>query len=361
MTTMSSNREKKIRVLIVDDSTFMRLALRNVLAHDPEIEVVGTATDGADGVAQAAALHPDLITMDVEMPHMDGITAVRRIMATAPTRILMVSTLTSAGAAATFEALEAGAVDYLTKNASDSPGPQGQFRSELLRKVKETARAGLGRPSPAAPPLLLAPPQERVRSTLLARRIRHIGIGASTGGPTAVQEVLSRLPAGFPHAIIVAIHMPMAFTGPYAQRLNSKCPLSVMEAADGDLMQPGRVLVAPGGMHATLVREGGEIAVRLSPPSAHPGAIYVPSVDLMLTSLAEAATDPVLGVILTGMGNDGLKGMQCVKSKGGTTLVQDETTATVFGMPRACIEKGVADEILPLTQIGPAIGQIPAG
>jgi two-component system chemotaxis response regulator CheB len=177
----------------------------------------------------------------------------------------------------------------------------------------------------------------------------------------ALQEVLSRLPAGFPHAVIVAIHMPKTFTGPYAERLNNKSPLQVKEATDGEILRPGLVLIAPGGTHTTLVRQSDGIAVRLSPISAYPRNFYIPSVDLMMSTLSEAANGSMLGVILTGMGNDGLKGMQLLKSKGGVTLVQDESTSTIYGMPRACIEGGVADAVLPLSQIGPAIQQICAG
>src|SRR5450631_933104 len=264
----------KIRVLIVDDSSFMRLAIRGFLSRDPEIEVVGVAADGAEGIAKAAQLLPDIITMDVEMPVMDGITAVRRIMATAPTRVIMVSTLTCSGATATFEALEAGAVDYVPKNAIDSPGVQEQFRSELLRKIKEAAQAVFGRnlsvsPAPAAVPVV-----ERISSASRSRRVKYIGIGASTGGPTAVLEVLSRLPASFPHAIMVAIHMPQAFTGPYAERLNSKCQLPVREAADGDILRPGQILIAPGGKHSTLVRRPEGVTVQLFPTIDYPRNFY---------------------------------------------------------------------------------------
>ena len=351
----------KIRVLIVDDSSFMRLAMRRFLSLDPEIEVVGAAADGAEGVAKAEQLQPDIITMDVEMPIMDGITAVRRIMSTAPTRVIMVSTLTCAGAIASFEALEAGAIDYVPKNVTDSLGVQELFRTELLRKIKEAAHAAFGRNLSVSPAPASVSSVERTASASHARRVKYIGIGASTGGPTAVQEVLSGLPASFPHAIMVAIHMPQAFTGAYAERLNSKCKLLVREAADGDILRPGQVLISPGGKHVTLVRRPEGIAVRLSPISEYPRYFYVPSVDLMLSSLAEAAGGTVLGVILTGMGNDGLKGMQQLKSRGGITMVQDESTSTIFGMPRACIEGGVADEILPLGQIGPAIGQLAGG
>ena len=352
----------KIRVLIVDDSSFMRMVIRGFFNHEPDVEVVGIAANGAEGVTKAAELKPDVITMDVEMPVMDGLTAVRRIMATTPTRIIMVSTLTCAGATASFEALEAGAIDYVPKNTTDSTGNQDLFRTELVRKVKEAAHAaitGKSIPLTAAPANL--PVFEKTSSTVHARRIKYVGIGTSTGGPTALLEVLSRLPVTFPHAVIVAIHMPQAFTGPYAERLNNKCKLPVREAVDGDILRPGQILISPGGKHATLTRRPEGVTVKLSPISDYPRYFYIPSVDLMMSTLAEAAGGPVLGVILTGMGNDGLKGMQQVKLKGGITLVQDEATSTIFGMPRACIEGNVADDVLPLMQIASAIDNLTSG
>jgi two-component system chemotaxis response regulator CheB len=339
------------------------MAIRSVLGHDPEIEIVGTAVDGEDGVACAARLKPDVITMDVEMPRLDGISAVRKIMATCPTRIIMVSTLTCEGATASFDAMEAGAVDYVPKNTRDTAGSQEQFRRELLQKVKATANSRIMRrpvlaPSPTGAPVQTPAPARKVTAPHRpARRVDFVAIGASTGGPVAVQQVLSELPATFPKPVMVVIHMPKAFTGPYAERLNSKCRLQVKEAADGDLLQPGKIFIAPGGEHTTLVRESRGIVVRTTPTSDHPRHVYVPSVDIMLSSIADAANGSVLGVVLTGMGNDGMKGMQHLKSRGGASIIQDETTCTVFGMPRACIEAGTADVVLPLGEIGQAIGR----
>jgi two-component system chemotaxis response regulator CheB len=354
---MLNKVEKKLRILICDDSSFMRMAIRNILSRDPGIEVVATAADGLEGMEKAALFKPDIITMDMEMPHMDGITAVRQIMATTPTRVIMVSTLTSAGAKATFEALEAGAVDYVPKNTADTPDTREQFQTELLRKVKEAGNAVFNRKSGLSPAPATAHSAIRVYPAVVPRRVNYIGIGASTGGPTAVMEVLSRLPVGFPHAIMVVIHMPKTFTGPYAERLNCKCQLTVREASNVEILSPGLVLVAPGGSHTTLEKKTDRIVVRLSPTSVYPHNYYVPSVDLMMSTLAEASNGSMLGVILTGMGNDGLKGMKHLKNMGGLTLVQDEITSTIYGMPRACIEGGIADSILPLGQIGPAIAQ----
>jgi two-component system chemotaxis response regulator CheB len=352
---MNLEKGRKIRLLIVDDSSFMRMAIRGILNREPDIEIVGVAADGADGVEKALDLKPDIITMDIEMPKMDGITALREIMKRSPTRVIMVSTLTSEGARATFEALEAGAIDYIPKNVTDSSEAQAQFRDDLLHKVKSAFGAVPTSKRSAGDVARLNRP---TRGRLNGERIRYVGIGASTGGPVALQEVISRIPATFPHGIVVAIHMPKAFTGPFAERLNSKCSLSVREAADGDIIKPGEVLIAPGGVHTTLVKHGGELMVRTEPTTRYPQHIYVPSVDLMLGSMAEASNGAMLGVVLTGMGNDGFKGMQQVKGLGGVSLVQDQSTSTIYGMPRACIEGGVADEVLPLGEIGPEVARL---
>jgi len=356
---MLTSRTGKTRVLIVDDSSFMRMAIRSVLSKDPIFDIVGTAADGMEGVEKAIALKPDVITMDVEMPRMDGIAALRQIMAKAPTKVLMVSTLTNEGAKATFEALDAGAIDYIPKNVTDSTEAQNIFREELLRKVREAGKSHFGRIAPLVParpagiaPVAAAPARRPTASRFTGKKINYVGIGASTGGPVALQEVLSRIPVNFPYGIIVGIHMPKAFTGPYADRLNAKCSMTIREAVDGDVLKPGLALIAPGGMHTMLVRQGGGLTVKTAPTSAYPQYVYIPSVDLMISSMAEATNGSMLGVILTGMGNDGFKGMQLLKSKGGVTIAQDEATSTIYGMPKACVEGGVADEVLPLGQIG---------
>lgn len=345
----------KTRILIIDDSSFMRMAIRSILSKEPTIEIVGTAADGIEGVEKAIALKPDLITMDVEMPRMDGIAALKQIMSKAPTRVIMVSTLTNEGAKATFEALDAGAIDYIPKNVTDSAEAQTIFREELLRKIKGAGRSYLPHVSAAQisrPSIVMPRRSAPVNVRLAGKKINYVGIGASTGGPVALQEVLSRIPVNFPYGIIIGIHMPKAFTGPYADRLNAKCSLNIREAVDGDILKPGLALVAPGGMHTSLVRHGGNVMVKTSPTTSHPQYVYIPSVDLMISTMAEATNGSMLGVILTGMGNDGFKGMQLLKGKGGVTIVQDEATSTIYGMPKACVDGGVADEVLPLGQIG---------
>jgi two-component system chemotaxis response regulator CheB len=351
-------QQAKTRILIVDDSSFMRMAIRSVLSKDPSFDIVGTAADGIEGVEKAIALKPDLITMDVEMPRMDGIAALKQIMAKAPTKVIMVSTLTNEGAKSTFEALEAGAIDYIPKNVTDSSDAQNTFKQDLMRKIKEAMASHIRRaPTPSSiltrttAPIVSAASRP-TSSKFLGKKIQYVGIGASTGGPVALQEVLSRIPVNFPYGLMVGIHMPKAFTGPYADRLNAKCSMTIREAVDGDILKPGLALIAPGGMHTTLVRQGTHIVVRTKPTSDYPQYVYIPSVDLMLSSMAEATAGSMLGVILTGMGSDGFKGMQLLKQKGGITIAQDEATSTIYGMPKACVDGGVADEVLPLGQIG---------
>lgn len=353
---MTQLQQGRVKVLVVDDSCFMRMAIRGILAKDPQIDIVGVAADGIEGVEKALELRPDVITMDVEMPRMDGIAALKEIMAKAPTRVLMVSTLTCEGAKATFDALEAGAVDYIPKNISDSSDAQKIFRDELLAKVKQACKSTITVGTSIKRTFSTAPTS--IAKSRFSRKVSCVGIGASTGGPVALQEVLSRIPANFPFGIMVTIHMPKAFTGPYAERLNSKCSLEIHEAHDGEILRPGLALVAPGGLHSSIVRQGAQMKVKTELPSAFPNYIYIPSVDLMMHSLADVSNGAMLGVILTGMGNDGLKGMQFLKSKGGITLVQNEATSTIYGMPKACIDGGIADEVLPLEEIGFEIARI---
>ena len=354
---MTNTSTAKIRILIVDDSASMRMLIRSVLTEDPGIEVVGIAADGIEAVEKAQSLKPDIITMDVEMPRMDGISALRQIVARKlPVKIIMISTLTEQGAKTTFEALDAGAFDFVPK--SNTSG----FAVEIMTKVRASAgsRYVISPVLPAVDHAAGVKAPETRSSAFGKIKISAVGIGASTGGPVAVQEVLSKIPADFPHGILVAIHMPKAFTGTYSERLNSKCALQVREAQDGDCLSPGVVLVAPGGVHTTVVRQGGKFVIKTQQTDTVPNSVFVPSIDMMLSSMAEVTGGSMLGVILTGMGSDGFKGMQLLKEKGGATIVQDETSSTIYGMPRVCIEGKVADVVLPLSQIGVEIGRTAA-
>lgn len=346
-----------IRVLIVDDSAFMRNALGKMLSSDPEVVVVGTARDGVDALEKIDQLKPDLVTMDVEMPRMDGIETLRRIMATSPLPVIMVSSLTVEGARATLEALEIGAVDFLSKNLSDLSVNILQVRDVLLEKVKQVgrrhARQGLRPPvrPPRAPVDATARPGTEYRKE---RRIAVVAIGTSTGGPKALQDVIPKLPKDFPVPVIVVQHMPPAFTAPFAERMNELSGVKVKEAEEGETLKPGVVLVAPGRGHLS-VRRGrvGECCVTID--ENRPDLIYRPSADVMMLSVAEVFPGRALGVILTGMGNDGEKGMRAIRASGGRTLAQNEETCVVYGMPKAAVDAGVVDREVPLAEV---VGEI---
>jgi two-component system chemotaxis response regulator CheB len=351
-----------IRVLIVDDSAFMRNALGKMLSSDPEIVVAGTARDGVEALEKVAQLKPDLVTMDVEMPRMDGIEALRRIMATSPLPVIMVSSLTVEGARATLEALEIGAVDFLSKNLADLSLNILQVREALLEKVKQIGRRRIrlmGAPSarpagataPVPPPLPPAEPRTDYRKE---RRIAIVALGTSTGGPKALQDIVPKLPRDFPVPMVIVQHMPPAFTAPFADRLNELSQVKVKEAEEGEVLKPGVVLVAPGRGHLS-VRRGrvGECYVTID--ENRPELIYRPSADVMMLSVAEVYPGRALGVILTGMGNDGEKGMRAIKAGGGRTIAQNEETCVVYGMARAAVEAKAVDRVVPL---GEVVGEI---
>jgi len=343
-----------IRVLIVDDSAFMRNALGKMLASDPGIAVVGTARDGIEALEKIASLKPDLVTMDIEMPRMDGIEALRRIMATAPLPVIMVSSLTVEGARATLEALEIGAVDFLSKNLADLSVNILQVRKVLLEKVKQIGRRRLPPPPqgrPARPPqAYVSQAPEGQQDYRKERRLAIVAIGTSTGGPKALQDVIPKLPKEFPVPVLVVQHMPPAFTGPFADRMNELSHVTVKEAEDGEPVKAGVVLVAPGRGHLS-VRRGrvGECVVTID--ENRPDLIYRPSADVMMSSVAGVFPGRALGVILTGMGNDGEKGMKAIKATGGRTIAQNEETCVVYGMSRVVIEGSLADKVVPLSEV----------
>jgi two-component system chemotaxis response regulator CheB len=341
-----------VRVLIVDDSAFMRNALGKMLSSDPGIEVVGSARDGLEALDKIVALNPDLVTMDIEMPRMDGIEALRRIMATHPVPVIMVSSLTAEGAQATLEALDLGAVDFLPKNLSELSVNIVKIREILLEKVKHIARRRL--PTAARsprPPQAQSQPAPAARGDYrIERRIAVVAIGTSTGGPKALQEIIPKLPKDFPVPVIVVQHMPPAFTGPFAERMNDLSVLSVKEAEEGEPLRNGVVLVAPGRGHLSVRRgRAGECAVTID--ANRPDLIYRPSADVMMTSVAEVYPGRALGVILTGMGNDGEKGIRAIKSSGGRSVAQNEETCVVYGMSRSVVDAGLADKVVPITEV----------
>ena len=343
----------KIRVLIVDDSALMRQLLSKLLAQDSGLEVVGVAPDPYIAWDKIKVLQPDVVTLDVEMPRMDGLTFLEKLMIARPTPVVMVSSLTGRGAETTLRALELGAVDFVTKPSHDVAQGTLQLGLELIEKVKIAARASLRRrrvapPSPrtvgSAPPR--GPLLRRVRSTA-----RVIAIGASTGGTEAIAEMLSALPADTPGIVIVQ-HMPAGFTSSFAKRLDGLCRMKVKEARDGDRILTGQVLLAPGDFHMQVVRSGAQDTVRVF--TAPPVNRFRPSVDVLFNSCAEQLGCNCVGVILTGMGNDGARGMKALHDAGGPTIAQDEATSVVFGMPKEAIAHGGVDQVLPIDRIAEA-------
>ena len=323
----------------------MRKTISMMLEGDPEIEVVDTARDGLEACDKVAELRPDVVTLDIEMPRMDGLTALRKIMASTPVPVLMVSSLTREGAAATMEALQAGALDFVPKDSSGAMLAINQIREELVSKVKAVARSKhvLARHQTLAPP-------SRPRNRLRLSNHRVMLIGTSTGGPFALQQVVPRLPEDFPLPVLSVQHMPPHFTRSLAERLNSISPLDVREAAEGDHVRAGEVLIAPGGRHMTFERRGEDIIVHT--PSV-PETLHRPSVDVMFDSACQVIGGRPLGVVMTGMGRDGREGSRTIKERGGTVIAQDEQSSVVFGMPRAVIEAGLADAVASLDAIAP--------
>lgn len=328
----------KVRVLVADDSAFMRKVISTMLESDPEIEVVGVARDGLEAVEKAKSLNPDLVTLDIEMPRMNGLAALRHIMEEHPLPVLMVSSLTTEEAEATLTALELGAVDFIPKDLSYVSLDIVKIKDTLLEKVKAIARTGLKRSASSAGLRVLVPPTKR--------RFEVMAIGVSTGGPMSLQKILPQLPSDLPAGVLIAQHMPPKFTKSLAKRLDRLSPFEVKEAEDGDIVQSGRVLIAPGGQHLRI-RKKGEVEVGREPKDA----LYKPSVDELMASVALHYGPWGVGVIMTGMGYDGRDGIKLLKEKGGYVVAQEERSCVVYGMPKAVVEAGLADAVVPLEEL----------
>ncbi|MGY2376586.1 protein-glutamate methylesterase/protein-glutamine glutaminase [Pseudomonas sp. SDO524_S393] len=368
-----------VKVLVVDDSGFFRRRVSEILSADPSIQVVGTATNGKEAIDQAIALKPDVITMDYEMPMMDGITAVRHIMQRCPTPVLMFSSLTHEGARVTLDALDAGAVDFLPKNFEDisrNPEKVKQLLCEKVHSISRSNRRSLfstpaptpaavaapapapassfGRPAPAPAPAARPAPAP-VRAAAPAahspapkrKAYKLVAIGTSTGGPVALQRVLTQLPANFPAPIVLVQHMPAAFTKAFAERLDKLCRISVKEAEDGDILRPGLALLAPGGKQMMVDGRG---AVKILPGDERLN--YKPCVDITFGSAAKSYGDKVLAVVLTGMGADGREGARLLKQGGSAIWAQDEASCVIYGMPMAIVKADLADAVYSLDDIG---------
>ncbi len=337
-----------IRVLVVDDSALMRKLIPAVLARDPSIEVVGTAMDGAFALKKIEELRPDVVTLDLEMPRMDGMETLRLIMRRAPLPVILFSTHSKEGAYSTLKALALGAVDFIAKPTDAAAGHLETIADLLIEKIKVAKRAAGRKLPPAAVPLDPPSLKKGARSSLPPSRI--IAIGISTGGPNALQFVLSQIPADFQCSILVVQHMPEGFTEMFARRLDECCALDVSEAKSGDLLFSGRVLICPGNRHMMVRRmPRGDMAV-LSDGAPVNG--HRPSVDVLFHSVAQEFALAAVGVIMTGMGEDGAEGLGAIKSAGGMTIAQSEDTCVVGGMPRAAIQKGHVNKIIPLEGIG---------
>ncbi len=337
----------KIRVLIVDDSALMRQILTTLLSGDPEIEVIGTAPDPYIARDKIKALNPDVLTLDVEMPRMDGLTFLEKLMAARPMPVIMVSSLTEAGCETTLRALELGAVDFFTKPKLDMKEGMEEQVEALVAKVKGAARARIAARSPR-PGGMENKPRPLGSLAMIKTTDTIIAIGASTGGTEAIRELLEVLPSNTP-PILITQHMPERFTKTFADRLNKLCKITVKEAEDGESVLPGHALIAPGNYHMELVRSGARYQVRVNqdPPVNR----HRPSVDVMFRSVARYAGANAVGVILTGMGGDGAAGMLEMKKSGASTIAQNEASCVVFGMPKEAIKLGGVDKVLPLAEI----------
>lgn len=333
----------------------MRSSLRKIIESDPDLCVAGTARDGEDAVAKARELRPDVITMDINMPGIDGITALQIIMAEEIAPVLMVSSLTQEGAEITFEALALGAFDYVFKPGGTVSAQMGPAAREIVRKVKAATRSGtLGRLSRKGPASRESARGQQAQSISRSTKTKGIGgghgfkavaLGISTGGPKTLFEVLPLLPADLNAAIFVVQHMPPAFTSAFAERIDANCPMRCVEAKAGTIVEPGTIYLAKGGYHLTLYKKNNSEVVLRTPQK--PDHTFIPSVDIMMSSVSETFGSDTVGVLMTGMGDDGADAMVKLVQAGGTTIAESEESAIVFGMPREAIERGGAQIIAP--------------
>jgi two-component system chemotaxis response regulator CheB len=347
-----SSSHSPVKVLIVDDSSFMRAALSRMVESDDSLCVVGTAQTGLETLAKIGSLQPDVVTLDIDMPGLSGLETLKRVMSESPRPVIIVSSTARRGAEDTLEALELGAFDCIAKQLSYDSLDVLKVQNELVSKIKAAAGPRLLAPRLSrrldCPPLHLAPAHRAPATTVTVPSI--IAIGTSTGGPKALQEVLSTLPADLSAAILIVQHMPVGFIGPLAKRLNDLCKLKVHEAEAGDLITAGHVYFAPTGKHLTVRRRSSsEVVLRLSLLPSN--LLNIPSVDVMMSSVAEVFHSSAMGIILTGMGDDGALGMQAIFRESGLTLGQDQASCVVYGMPRSCAEMGVLNQVVPLPDI----------
>jgi len=343
------------RVLVVDDSSFMRRFITDILHSDDNLEVIATAVNGIEALKKVLELRPDVVTLDIEMPEMDGLTALNEIMIKCPVPVIMLSNRTGVGAEATLKALELGALDFVAKPSGNISLDLDKVKDELVLKVKAAARADIRSIRSAASHWTADYGRKlKVESQSTAGKMppRIVAIGSSTGGPRALQDIFSKLPRNFPTAIAVVQHMSAGFTESLAQRLNSISELEVSEARDGDELIAGRALIAPGDRHMKIRRLDDRFYITLSDEPPVDG--LRPSIDMMMDSLVRCSV-PLLGVLLTGMGQDGVTGLKRIREGNGLTIVEDESTCVIYGMPRAAIENRCADIVAPIYRIAQEI------
>jgi two-component system, chemotaxis family, protein-glutamate methylesterase/glutaminase len=352
------SEENLVKVIVIDDSAFMRKSLTLMLESDPEIKVIATAQDGREGIEKIEKLKPDIVTLDIDMPGMDGLTALKIIMEQMPVPVLMVSSLTTEGAQATIQAFDLGAVDFLSKDLSYVSTNIKNIKYELIEKVKQIARSSLIHTRFRMRRLVqstrykkpqIKPKLKKVSFGSVMMDFHAVVVGISTGGPQALLKMIPKLSKNFPLGVAIVQHMPPHFTRTLAERLNSISNVFVKEAEQGEPMEPGKVLFAPGGKQMTFCNSSPHITVEVSDKPID--ILYRPSVDLMMTSAAVTYNSPLLGIIMTGMGKDGTEGLKLIKSKGGYVVAQDEESCVVYGMPRAALEEGVVDTMLSLDDI----------
>ena len=358
---MRQTEENLIKVLIIDDSAFMRKSLTLMLESDKEIRVIATARDGNDGIEKISKLKPDIVTLDVEMPEMDGLTALKIIMEKMPLPVLMVSSLTTEGAQATMQAFDLGAVDFISKDLASLSTNIKNIKGELIEKIKQIARSRLVQTRFRMRRLVQSTREKKGQLRPLARPIsfesvapdlQAVVVGISTGGPEALNKLIPKIPEAFPVGMAIVQHMPPHFTRSLAERLDSISKVRVKEAESGDIVERGKILIAPGGRHMTFKNDGSLVTTVISDEPAN--ALYRPSADIMMKSAVTSFRGPLLGVIMTGMGKDGLEGLKEIKASGGYVIAQDEESCIVYGMPQAALDEGVVDSMVSLDNIATA-------
>ena len=351
----------QVKVLVVDDSAFMRKAISMMLESDPDIKVVGMGHDGVEGVELVKQLKPDVVTLDIEMPRMDGLTALKHIMEDNPTPVMMVSSLTTDGASATLDALQLGAVDFIPKQLSFVALDIVKIKEELIKKIKYIAlnkhkllRQYRSQTKPVFTPSAekkdrYKPPPPSLLTCTGRKEMDIVAIGASTGGPPALQAIIPRLPKNLPVPVMVVQHMPPTFTKSLADRLNALSQITVKEAEDGEPLNAGTAYIAPGSQHMTVSRASASFRIGLSDEPSD--TLHRPAVDVMMHSVANVYNSKALGVILTGMGHDGLEGLKALKLRGGKVLAQNEESCVVYGMPRSVVENNLADKVVHIDKM----------